>query len=264
MACIHRSVIAATLQREWRALRVNRFLHGHLAFAGLAGLLPLLTPDDVAGATPAWGSQATLYGLSISALLLGVSSAQSDADERELMFSQPVPRGAWLAGKAAALAALVGPAAVLLVLPAAFVGGLSLALVAFGAAAAGLCVTVVVLGLAIGLWVGDHVRGVLAALALWFALVFGSDLLLLGVAGTPWIHAHAWAWVAVLMANPLDAFRVTVLFAIDDAAYMATEPGRLTAWWLAHAGAWLGAVVGAWTAAAFALALAGAKRSIDS
>ena len=59
--------------------------------------------------------QAVLYCLSLSSLLLGLSAAHGDADEFPMLFTQPVARGAWLAGKAAALAALLVPASVLLV-----------------------------------------------------------------------------------------------------------------------------------------------------
>lgn len=258
------AALAATFRRELAAQRLNRCLHAHLALAGVAGLLPLFTPDDAAGAAPLWSLQATLYGLSLSALVLGLSAAHGESEERELLFAQPVSRGAWLGGKTVALIALVAPAALLLVVPAAFAGGISRPLAATAAAAAGLSVTLSVIGLALGLWVRDHVRGLLLTIGVWLALVFGSDLLLLGIAGSPWIEGHPSAWVAALMANPLDAFRVTVLFVIEDAAWVPDEPGRLAAWWLSHAGAWLMALFAAWTVAGFAAALAGTRRRIDA
>ena len=45
-------------------------------------------------------------------------------------------------------------------------------------AAAGVCVALALLGLAVGFWVRDHVRGLLLALGLWFGLLFGMDLVL--------------------------------------------------------------------------------------
>ena len=73
-----------------RANRVNRFLHVHLALAAVAGLLPLFTPDDAPSAAPLWVLHAVLYCLSLSALLLGLSSAHGEADEFPLLFTQPV------------------------------------------------------------------------------------------------------------------------------------------------------------------------------
>lgn len=253
----------AAFVREAAALRLNRFLHGHLALAAVAGLLPLFTPNDAVRAAPIWSLQTVLYGLSLSSVLLGLSSAHGEADEHEMLFSQPMPRRAWLGGKVAALAALVFPAAILLVAPAALAGGVTSSLVAVAAAAAGVCLALATLGLAIGCWVRDQVRGLLTALGVWFLLLFGTDLALLAVAGAPWVQARQDLWVGALMANPLDALRVTVLYVIEDTAYAAVDAGGLVTWWLAHAGAWLGLLIGVWTAAAFAAAVRGIGRKLE-
>ena len=42
-------------------------------------------------------------------------------------------------------------------------------------------------GLAVGFWVLRSVRGLLTAMAVWFAMLFRTDLLLLAVSGAPWI-----------------------------------------------------------------------------
>src|SRR5690349_15983738 len=93
-ACRARGPGGAACLRELAANRVNRFLHVHLALAASAGLLPLFTPDDVANAAPLWVLHAVLYCLSLSALLLGLSSAHGEADEFALLFTQPAPRWA--------------------------------------------------------------------------------------------------------------------------------------------------------------------------
>src|SRR3954471_8742007 len=133
-----RAAIAAACQRELAANRVNRFLHVHLALAASAGLLPLFTPDDVASAAPLWVLHAVLYCRSASALLLGLSSAHAEADEFAVLFTQPVPRWAWLLGKAAGLSVVLIPASILLVLPTA-IGGSTLTpgLAGLAAAASG-------------------------------------------------------------------------------------------------------------------------------
>ena len=76
-----------------------------------------------ARAAPLWVLHAVLYCLSLSALLLGLSSAHAEADEFPLLFAQPAPRWAWLLGKSAAIALVLTAASLLLVLPAALLGG---------------------------------------------------------------------------------------------------------------------------------------------
>lgn len=258
------AVWSAAFRRELSANRLNRFLHAHLAFALAAGLSPLFTPDEISNAAPWWVLQAVLYCLSLSALLLGLNSAHGEADEFPLLFSQPAPRSVWLAGKAAGLAALLVPAAVLLVVPAAIAGGLTTRLLAIAAASAGLTLALSALGLGIGFWVRDSVRGLLAALGVWFMLLFGTDLVLLAVAGETWVHDYPAFWVAPLMLNPLDALRVTVLFSIENAAPAGLDADALVGWWVANAGLWLVLLLLLWTTAGLAAGLAGARRRLDA
>ena len=58
-------------------------------------------------------------------------------------------------------------------------------------AAWGVTLALAAAGLAVGFWVRDPVRGLLTAMAVWFAMLFGTDLLLLAVSGAPWIHETA-------------------------------------------------------------------------
>lgn len=259
----HLPIVVATFRREVAEHRLNRFLHVHLALSAVIGLLPLFTPDAIERAAPAWALQGVLYCLSLSALLLGLSAAHGDAEEFPLLFTQPMGRGAWLAGKVSALAMLVWPSSLLLVVPTALTGGLSWALMAVALASAGVCLAIALLGVAIGFWVRDHVRGLLCALGLWFVLLFGTDLLLLAIAGAPWVQQFPEAWVLPLMLNPLDALRVTVIFGLEQTAPAGIGAGRLVGWWLAHGGLWLALVVSAWTAAGFGFGLAGARRRVD-
>jgi Cu-processing system permease protein len=259
-----RGALTAAFLREITAQRLSRFLHVHLVLALAAGSLPLLTPADAAGAAPWWVLQAVLYCLSLSAMLLGLSSAHGEADEFALLFSQPAPRWAWLLGKAAGLAVLLLPAALLLVVPAALAGGITRPLVTLAVAAAGVSLALAAVGLGLGFWVRDGVRGLLATLAAWFVLLFGTDLLLLALAGAPWLHANPSAWVLPLMLNPLDALRVTVLFAIEQTATTGMDAGLLATWWIEHAGLWLGVLLTAWCLGGLAASLAGARRSLDS
>ncbi len=258
-----RDVVLAAAQREWHGHRLNRFLHAHLALVAVAGLLPLLTPGEalVRGATW-WLMHAVLYAVSLSALLLGLSSAHAEADEREWILVQPAGIAPWLVGKAAMLVLLVTLAAGLLILPTWVVGGGSAGLGLMAGAAAAVSAVFVLLGFAVGCWVKDGVTGLIAAVAAWFALLYGSDLLLLGMAGAPWLQAHPDVFVGVLMANPLDAFRVGVLFAVERAAFSGMAAGRLAGWWHAHPALWLGMLSALWSMLLSTVAWFGARRPL--
>lgn len=263
MTRTHAMTFHAAFRREIAEHRLNRFLHVHMALCASVALLPLFTPDAAARSAPAWVLQAVLYCLSLSALLLGLSAAHGDADEFPVLFTQPVSRGAWLGGKAMALAAMLAPASVLLVLPTALTSGLSAALGFVAAAAAGVCIALALLGLAVGFWVRDHVRGLLLALGLWFGLLFGMDLLLLALSGAPWVQTHPAAWVLPLMVNPLSALRVTMLFGLEQTAPASIGTGTLVRWWLANGGVWLSILLSAWMFGSFGLGLLGARRRLD-
>jgi hypothetical protein len=259
-----RAAFTAACHREVEANLVNRFLHAHLALAAAAGLLPLFTPDAVAAAAPLWVLHAVLYCLSLSAMLLGLSSAHADADEFPLLFSQPAPRWAWLGGKVAALTMVLVTASMLLVLPALWTTGATTDLVGLTLAAGGVALAMTTVGLGVGFWVRDPVRGLLTSLGVWFTLLFGTDLLLLAVSGAPWVQERASLWVALLMVNPLDALRITVLFQVEQAAFAGIDAGRLAQWWIQHAWAWQIGIVLAWTAFGFGAGLLGARRRVDA
>jgi len=257
------ATIDAAVRRELAEQRLNRFLHVHLLLCAVTGLLPLFTPDAADRSAPAWVLQAVLYCLSLSSVLLGLSAAHGDDEEFPLLFTQPVARTTWLTGKSLALAALLAPASVLTIAPAALMSGVTLPLIAVGTSAAGVCLTLALLGLAVGFWVRDHVRGLLLALGLWFVLLFGIDLLLLASSGSAWAQQHSDAWALPLMLNPLSALRVTLVFTIERTAPASIGAGPLVGWWLEHAGLWLAAMLATWAAILFAASAAGAQRRLD-
>ncbi|AHF92684.1 hypothetical protein OPIT5_23125 [Opitutaceae bacterium TAV5] len=257
-------IACAAAGREWLSHRLNRFLHAHLALVLAAGLLPLLTPDDALARGAAWWLlHAVLYAVSLSALLLGLSSAQAETDEFPWLLAQPAGIGPWLAGKAAMLALLAAASAGLLALPTALAGAGSSELLLTTAGAAGVSAVCALTGLATGFWIRDSVRGLIVAMAAWLVLLFGADLLLLALAGAPFMQNHPDLWVLPLMLNPLDAFRITVLFAAERAAFSGIEAGRLTGWWVAHAAGWLATLTAAWSTLALAAAWLGARRQLD-
>ncbi len=251
----------ATVRRECLSHSVNRFLYWHLALLTVAGVLAVLTSPENQERGVAWFVlYAVLYALSLSSLLLGLSSAQAEHDEMPFLRTQPAGMAPWVTGKAIGLTLIVAPSALLLVLPWLAASGWSRVLALLAAATAGICVVLTLLGLAVGLWIREPVRGLIGAVAGWFLLLFATDLLLILVAGSPWIHAHSAVWIAPLMLNPFDAFRVSVLFAVERAAFNTLGAGPLVTWWTAHAGAWLTCCIGLWVAAMYLCALGGARR----
>lgn len=258
------AVARAAAGRELLSHRLNRFLYAHVALVSVAGLLPLFTPGEALARGAAWWLlHAVLYAVSLSALLLGLSSSHAETEEFSWLLGQPAGIGPWLAGKAAALTALVSAASLLLTLPTALAGGFSRELAVAAAGAVGVSAVCSLAGLALGFWIRDSVRGLIAAVAAWLGFLFGTDLLLLAVAGASVAQQHPDVWVAPLMLNPLDAFRVTILFSVERAAFSGLDAGRLATWWVGHAPLWLAIVFTLWAAGSSVAAWAGARRRID-
>lgn len=252
--------IVATLGREFLSYRINRFIYLHVALLAAIGALALLAPPEAAAPGTAWWVlNGVIYVASLSALLLGLSSAQAEAEEFPLLFTQPLRIGCWVAGKCGGLACVVVPAAALLVLPTLLSTGGSQLLLGAGAAAAAVSVLWAWIGLALGLWIQDPVRGLIAALAVWCVLLFGVDLLLILFGGSEWVHEHPALWVGALMLSPLDAYRVTLLFVVEKAAYSGAELHPLTRWWLANPVTWLVLCLTSWCALVSAAAVMGAS-----
>lgn len=253
-------VMKATLAREFLSYRINRFLHLHVGLMLAIGALALLAPPQAAAAGTAWWVlNGVIYVASLSALLFGLSSAQAEADEFALLFTQPLKVGTWVAGKCAGLACVVVPSAALLVLPTLISAGGSPLLFGAAAAAAGVSVLLAWIGLALGFWIHDPVRGLISALVVWCVLLFGVDLALILVGGAEWVQSHPGVWVAALMVSPLDAYRVTLLFVVEQAAFSGSDLSKLTRWWLDNAALWLVICLAMWCAGVALMAIAGAK-----
>ncbi len=259
-----RGVACAALRREWLSHRLNRFLYAHLALVLTAGALPLLTPGDALARGAAWWLlHAVLYAVSLSSLLLGLSSAHAEADEFVWLLGQPAGVGPWLGGKALALIVLTGASSALLGLPTLLMGGGSPELMLATAGAAGVAVVCSLAGLAVGFWIRDSVRGLIAAVAMWLVLLFGMDILLLALAGAPAVQANPDWWIVALMLNPFDAYRVTVLFAVERAAFSGLNAGWLAGWWATNAPLWLAVLTFVWSGLALLAAWLGARRRVD-
>jgi len=104
------------------------------------------------------------------------------------------------------------------------------------------------IGLCAGFLVGDRVQGLVVSVCVWLVLLFGVDLVaLLAAQWTP-LQKSPDTWVALLMSNPLDAFRIQALFALEQIPPESPNKTPLAYWWLTHAGLWFTIISAMWTA----------------
>jgi hypothetical protein len=61
-------------------------------------------------------------------------------------------------------------------------------------------------------------------------------------------------WVALLMFNPLDSFRINALFALQQIPAEAANKTVLASWWIAHASVWFIAIAVTWSVTLVTLA----------
>ena len=115
------------------------------------------------------------------------------------------------------------------------------------------------LGLAIGFWVRDHVRGLLLALGLWFGLLFGIDLLLLALPGCRGCSSSPTIWVLPLDVQSAAALRVTVLFGLEHDGAGRHRRGAVVGLVARHGGLWLAPLLTAWMRGRLRAGVAGAR-----
>ncbi|MEP6956860.1 MAG: hypothetical protein ABI883_08540, partial [Chthoniobacterales bacterium] len=193
--------------------------------------------------------QIALYFVSLFALLAGVSSARAENEEWPILFAQPIPRAACVLGKFVALWAIFSGVLALLFIPALFGEGSPAALAQLYLHTLGLAAIFGSLGLCAGIIGHDRVQALVLGVSAWLFLLFGVDLLALLAAQSASLQKAPDLWVAMLMANPLDAFRIQALFAMEQIPAEAANKTPLAAWWLTHASLWFAIVSAAWSAA---------------
>jgi ABC-2 type transport system permease protein/Cu-processing system permease protein len=240
--------LRAVLAREVRGSISSRYFQvfGAIALAGGCGAIALAEESTSASL---FILQLALYCVSLFALLLGVNSARAESREWPLLFSQPMPRAAFLVGKFLALLAIFATTLLLLFLPALFTGAGSLRLVQLYLFTLELTAIFIALGLASGFLARERVQGLVVAVIAWLLFVVGFDLIALFAARWPLLQKAPDLWVGLIMLNPLDAFRIQALFAMEQIPAEAANKTPLAAWWLAHAGLWFACLCPLWTAA---------------
>jgi len=237
--------IRAVLLRELRAALLNRYVQVFSLLA-LGGGIAAVMLSEGEGAAAFFLLQIALYFVSLFALLAGVSSARAESEEWPILFAQPAPRSAAIVGKFLALTAIFSGALALLFAPACFTPESFATLAQLFGQTLGLATVFGSIGLCAGFLAGDRVPGLIAGVSAWLWLLFGLDLAMLLAAQWPPFQAAPDGWVALLMLNPLDAFRIHALFALEQIPPEAANKTPLAHWWLTHTGLWLAMLCAAW------------------
>lgn len=245
--------IKALFAREFRLALLNRYLHVLFALALLGGIAAAVFSED-ANVIGFFHLQIALYFVSLFALLAGIGSAQAEREEWQLLFSQPLPRSAFVFGKFSALLLLFAGVLLVLFLPALFAGSGMRATALLYLQTLLLTGAFVACGLAAGYFANDRAQALIIGVSGWLLLLFGIDLLALFAARWSGIQKFPDVWVALLMLNPLDAFRIDALFALQQVPAEAANKTALASWWTTHAGAWFATIAAAWAAGMTTLA----------
>jgi Cu-processing system permease protein len=250
--------VAAVMRAGLRDLSRNRWIvaYGGAFFVLTEGLFWF-------GGT---GAQVTLSLLNVVLLLVplvslvfGVIHVYASREFVELLLAQPVSRTKLYAGLYLGLA---------LPLAAAFLAGTAIPLAlhirpqeSLGAFAAlvtvGVVLSFVFAGFAtwIALLTDDRLKGVGLALGAWFVVTFIYDGLVLAVAATFAAWPLEKPMLAMMLANPVDLARVTVLTRLDASALMGYTGAVFNQAFGSAAGILIaGAVLLLWGAAPVALA----------
>lgn len=224
----------AILKREIHAAFMNRYLQTFTVLA-LAGGLSSVWMSENLEAISHLTLQACLYGIPLFAMLLGVSSARMESEEWPMLFSQPIRRSSIFLGKFLASWGTFALLLAVLFVPGLFVGAPIGGITMRWIESTGLGSVFVALGLCVGVSATDRVRALIAGLVVWLALFFAFDLAALGLAGWTFMQKLPGFWIALLMANPLDAFRIQALFSLEQIPAETAAKAPLATWWLNNA-----------------------------
>lgn len=244
--------IQALFARELRAAVLNRSFQIFCAL-GLAGGLACTIFSENAAAAAVFYLQIAHYFVSLFALLAGVSSAQTEREEWQLLLTQPLPRPAYAIGKFVTLLSILAGVLILFFLPAVVAGAGSKVAWLFLQTLL-LTSVFLALGLAVGYFARDRAHGLIVSVSAWLFLLFGVDLIALFAARWSTIQDFPTLWVVCLMFNPFDAFRVDALFSLEQVPAEAASTIPLASWWIDHTAIWFGAIALVWSVTMVSLA----------
>jgi ABC-type transport system involved in multi-copper enzyme maturation permease subunit len=247
------SVYRAILRREATTTFHNRFVQ-IFAMIVIGGSIAVGALSGRPSAIPFGLLLLFLYVVPLFGLLIGVSAAHEEHDERAFLWSQPVPRAVYVLGKTATLA---GALAVVLIaaLVAAAVGGAAPGTLAL---LWGLGVALVMIsvsgGVAVGQYTTGRARGLMMALTLWFGAFALYDAVALTLSSIEVMQSLPAVWVGLLLLNPVDAVRLTGLFGLENVPFSAPGEAAWMADLLTWLPAWTAVLTVAWTALLLLLA----------
>ena len=247
-------IVRALFGREFRAALINRYFQVFCAFGLMGGIAAAIFGED-ANATAVFYVQIAIYFVSLFALLAGVGSAQAEREEWQLLFTQPLPRAAGVLGKFCALLSMFGGVLFLVFVPGLFVGSSMHALAQLYFETFLLAAIFLACGLAAGYLAHDRAQSLIVGVSVWLLLLFGLDLVALFAARWSTIQNVPDLWVALLMFNPLDSFRINALFALQQIPAEAANKTPLASWWIAHATTWFIAIAAVWSVVLVAIAV---------
>jgi len=247
------NAVRAVLIREFRAALINRYFQIFAALSLAGGLAAAFFSEDP-NAVAFFVVQMALYLVSLFALLAGLSSAQGERSEWQLMFAQPVPRASYAFTKLIAYLSIFAIVLLLLFVLAGIASAHVQAIALLYFKTLLLAATFLALGLTTGFLAHDRAHALIIGVSAWLFLLVGADLIGLVVARFEAIQEVPDLWLSFLMLNPLDAFRIDALFALEQIPAEAASKTALATWWIAHAGVWFGVVATFWTATLVALA----------
>ncbi len=232
------SVYRAIFRREITTTFHNRFVQ-IFAIIVLGGSIAVGTLSGQPDAIPFGLLLLFLYVVPLFGVLIGVSAAHEEHDERAFLWSQPVPRAVYVLGKTTTLVGALA-AVLLAAIVAAAVGGASAGTLAL---LWGLGVALVLVSVSAGVTVGQYTtgraRGLMMALVLWFGAFALYDAFALLLSGVDFVQNLPAFWVGLLLLNPVDAVRLTGLFGLENVAFSA--PGEAA--WMTELTTWLPAWV---------------------
>ena len=245
--------VRAVLRREFRAALINRYFQIFAALSLLGGVAAAFFSEDP-NAVAFFIVQMALYLVSLFALLAGVSSAQGERSEWQLMFAQPVPRACYPIAKFIAYLSIFATVLLLLFVPAVIASERLQAITLLYVQTLLLAAVFLAVGLVAGFLAGDRAHALIIGVSVWLFLLVGFDLIGLVTARAEVVQKIPDVWVSLLMLNPLDAFRINALFALEQIPAEAASKTPLASWWISHAGIWFGFIAMVWSVVLVAFA----------
>jgi len=246
------NAVRAVLLRELRAALINRYFQIFAVLSLLGGLAAAFFSEDP-NAVAFFVVQLALYLVSLFALLAGVSSAQGERNEWQLMLAQPVPRASYPVAKFIAYFSIFAAVLLLLFVPAAIASASAQTIALLYLKTLLLAAAFLALGLLVGFFANERAHALIVAVCGWLFLLVGVDLIGLLLARFESIQKIPDVWVSLLMLNPFDAFRIDALFSLEQIPPEAANKTPLASWWIAHSGLWFSCIAMLWSTALITL-----------